>query len=797
MQFNSVTNDAQRETAMPLAHLGHETRDAVVFPQEHILPHTRGIGTEPSGNGDSKAMRNAVDTSRSLDATSAWNGRSVDPMPYITEQVPGAVDRRSRAASLKTKERVGCETNRQAETSSPLTYYRAVDIARAMNLSKKVIQGIAAREQWPSHQCGNRFEFAPPEKIAQLIVARPDLAKDISAPKGVCYADIFPAQQQVVLLREKAVLLYHASVRMEIGKELSLKLVSQQMREDHPLFGCCPNSLRSWIAKYTASGIDGLVDQKRGVVGRKPFAAMLTSEQILRGRAAAIEHGAAGRTNAARAFRELVAAPDLHGEARQFLHGEHPSKSYVAPSLRDAFRSPELTVTLAQVGPHAADLDGPYSECNYDKTPAGKAFTCDDMTANVYVWTEWPNEKGFLLIRPQILAAMDVGSMSWLTIRAVIRSRGQYTKDDAWGLIGDIFDQYGIYPIAVLEGGIWQSNAFVGHKTNLEDDARIGGLRSLGVHMFHARTPRAKIIENAFNNLQYAADRCIGYCGRAEREDLPEEVKRHKYEVEHGQAHPSKYFLHINQYSEHLAKVMEQLNNERNDGKILRGMSPAEKWANDKPAFATMPESGKWMYRSALNIVLATRNGVRITQGSGKYQLSYSYQHPALQAVRGRRVAVYWNDYNPDTDAVVYTIQNGKPHDFICAAKRLGGIDRFEASGKEMADEKRRKAQVHLMCASQVKSMAGHLQRQEKPIEVTTAQNDVQARLAAARARLQGEQAVKSQTARAVNDAQVNDDTIRAAVEPEHQKLVYEPLSSEQLKDILSPPPSDDAPDPF
>ena len=66
------------------------------------------------------------------------------------------------------------------------------------------------------------------------------------------------------------------------------------------------------------------------------------------------------------------------------------------------------------------------------------------------------------------------------------------------------------------------------------------------------------------------------------------------------------------QGSQDLAGVGRALNNERNDGKILRGASPWEKWAAEKPEMRAMPESAKWMYRSAYRVIGVTRNGVRV-----------------------------------------------------------------------------------------------------------------------------------------------------------------------------------------
>ena len=615
-------------------------------------------------------------------------------------------------------------------------WFTAADIALALGTNKKKIHRTAEREKWPTRQVNNRLEYQPPDRIAEIVIGSP-LPSDGRGARGegptVRFSDLVAgdAQREAVLLREQAVQLL--ANNLHLGKQLAVALVCKHFATSHPLFPISARSLRRWGSRYAQAGLDGLVEQKRRRSGRKPFSLDLDASDILRTAAAAVDHGHAkggpahARLNIARAYRNLVADPTVAGPARQWLHGDHPAKSYVPPSVRAAVKqaAPESTVTLLQIGPKAMRDSGPYTECSYANVRPGQAFTADDMTANTYVWVEWPNERGYLLIRPQVLSVMDIGSLCWLNIRAVIRPKGQYTKDDVWGLIGDTFDKYGKFDIAVLEGGTWQSNVIRGHKTGIDDDTRFGGLRALGVKLIHTRTPRGKIIETEFNQLQHAADNCVGYCGRDERRDCPEHVKKWLAACESGKAHPRQFFMHLNQYTEHLAGVMRSLNNERNDGKVLRGETPFDKWSTvfgeevgrgrPGPPRQFIPDSAKWMYRSSYNVVAITRNGVRITQGTGKYQQAYSYDAPELQANKGSRVVVYWNDYDPDTAAVIYTIRNGKPHEFLCVASRVSDLPRFGATQEQMASEAARKKLAHNLAVTKSAAIAPYLQRPAPP----------------------------------------------------------------------------------
>jgi hypothetical protein len=668
-------------------------------------------------------------------------------------------------------------------------FFSARDIALAMGVNKKQVHRTAQREGWPTRSSGNKLEYCPPAAIAAVIIAAPASASPhLRSERSVTFADLAHSddQRNVVLMREKAVQCLQNN--LHLGKEIALELVAHKFKTEQPLFRISVSSLRRWFDAYQLAGIDGLVEQKRGRVGRKAFATDLSDDEILRGRAAAIEHGIKGRLNVARAFRQLASDPTITGPARTWLHGARASKSTVPPSVRDALRTAPLATRLIQQGPKAAKLAGPYTECSYENVPAGKAFTADDMTANVYVWTEWPNEDGYLLIRPQILAAMDIGAMRWQSVRAVIRPKGQYNKDDVWGLIGDVLDTYGRYDIAVLEGGTWQSDVVIGQKTGLSDEARFGGLKSLGVQVIHTRTPRGKIIETAFNSLQHAADACRGFCGRMEMKDCPEDVKRQLAEVRSGLSHPRQYFLHLNEYIAHLAGVMAALNNERNDGKILRGLCPDDKWTQDNPQLEAFPDSAKWLYRSSYRIETVTRNGVRVTMGTGKFQQSYTYSNPeVLEEHRGRRVVIFWNDYDPDTAAVIYTIRNGKPHQFLCVASRVKSLPRFGASEDQMATEAARKKLSHQLAVTQSRSLAPYLQRKARSLPVQSVRNDIAERIAAAREEAEQKKRQQAERRRTVQRAEVTAEDAAAATEilsTEHPR--HADASAEEISNLFA-----------
>jgi hypothetical protein len=475
------------------------------------------------------------------------------------------------------------------ESSSPLiapiespgaTFYRAAsEIAKALGIDKKTVHNRAKRENWPQRGIANRIEYQPPHEIELLLDPAPaPVTLAGTSTDFVQFADLTnPQTRETVRLRERAVL---AVAAFPGGKIQARANVVATFIVKHSGFQISIRSLERWETQYRLLGIDGLVDQKQGNVGRKSALSRLDESTratlVARGKAIAHEKG-----SVAKAARELAAQPNLPASLRHHLHDGHVSKSYVTPSIRSALRTSPLTGALAQ-GPNAARLASRFTPRDYSDLRSGDVYTADDMTSNVLCWCEWPNARGFIIGQPQILPVLDVRSLRGLCVRVIMREGGQYSSDDIWGLFGDVFDQFGLPARGfLLEFGHWQSKRVKGHSTDIQDDDRIGGLASLGLYLIPSFDPRSKgMIEGWFNNFQYHCDRFPGYAGRDQRHQMPEAVKRSLQLIKGGE-HPSKHFPHVKDFANHVQTVMENLNHERQDGQILRGQSPLEQWAGD------------------------------------------------------------------------------------------------------------------------------------------------------------------------------------------------------------------------
>jgi len=618
-----------------------------------------------------------------------------------------------------------------------LQYFPAQEIAEALGVSKKTIHRRADALRWPKEQVGCGFHYCVSTDLAaRIAAARAEAQNEECAtrsttmdPLAVTFADIAGNERQAAKVGLRLAAVELCGSFRDLGREAALALTVQRMRDEHPALNICVRSLRDWCQLYAAHGLNGLVEQKRGVVGRHGVEVPEEFQNL--GKAAVVEFG-----SVAMAARELATHPALPAGMRLFLHGGHARKSYVTPSIKKAITPAQLTMDLIQ-SPRQARLNGRWTPGDYSQCQAGDFFVSDDMTCNVICWAEWPNQLGWRIGQAQLLPVLDVRSLRWLNFRLIIRDGGQYNaQDDIWGLFGDVFDEFGLpHEGFVLEGGHWQAGCVTGIRSGLDADIRVGGLESLGLRNVRSYDPRNKIIETEFNQLQYQMDRMPGFVGREQRTDLSDFVKKRLalLRVKNPLHHPKEFFPHISQLAENVKTAMENLNHTRQDGKLLRGLSPLELWAEHNPQLRQVPESARWLYRSAMNVSQVTSNGIRVTVGSGPKMLAYYWDNPEkLVPLQGRKVVIHWNDNNPDSDAVVRLPMPGSAPKFVCIARRVQPLQRFTATPEQLESEAQRKKAAMHYARTEARSIQPNLVRRTSPIPIDSAAEDLSQRINAA-----------------------------------------------------------------
>jgi hypothetical protein len=155
-----------------------------------------------------------------------------------------------------------------------------------------------------------------------------------------------------------------------------------------------------------------------------------------------------------------------------------------------------------------------------------------------------------------------------------------------------------------------------------------------------------------------------GYCGRNERVDAPETLRKQMAEVEARKVHPSKYFYSYEDWHRRFGEIVNQYNAAPQQGRILAGMSPDE--ALVKLADADDPPM---QFSAGLRYLLAhdkraakvTLNGVTFQVGKQKF----NYRGNEIAHLVGQDVLAWFDPENPET-LVVTDMQRRNP---ICVGR--------------------------------------------------------------------------------------------------------------------------------
>jgi hypothetical protein len=150
-----------------------------------------------------------------------------------------------------------------------------------------------------------------------------------------------------------------------------------------------------------------------------------------------------------------------------------------------------------------------------------------------------------------------------------------------------------------------------------------------------------------------------GYCGRNERVDAPETLRKQMAEVEARKVHPSSYFYSYENWQKRFGEIVNQYNAAPQQGKILAGLSPDEALA--KLADADDPPM---QFSAGLRYLLAhdkrpakvTLNGVTFQVGKQKF----NYRGNEIAHLVGLDVLAWFDPENPE-ELVVTNMKRENP----------------------------------------------------------------------------------------------------------------------------------------
>lgn len=349
--------------------------------------------------------------------------------------------------------------------------------------------------------------------------------------------------------------------------------------------------------------------------------------------------------NLRRAWREALRDGLLsHGVASAYLSNPS-SKSYVPESIARLVLPEAERLRPWHLGPRQAKLNGAYITRDWSDTLPGDWYQADDTTLPLYYWEE--DEKGQPhIMRGQFLPMIDVRTNRILYF--ALHSERNYTAAVIRGLILRTHDTYGLPRQGFhFENGIWRSSKIIkgvqASGEDIEPTETEQGLREWGVKFMHSKpgNARAKKVERVIGMLQDLMEDQPGYCGRNEQTEKFERVQRNKLDVEAGRVHPSKCFLHRNEWIERLGQICEAYNDERQDG-ALGGLSPRAAWESlfdSKQPLVKLTPDTRYLLANHRAPLKVTRNGITI-RANGK---DWVFRNEITAHLVGRVVQVYFN----------------------------------------------------------------------------------------------------------------------------------------------------------
>jgi len=334
-------------------------------------------------------------------------------------------------------------------------------------------------------------------------------------------------------------------------------------------------------------------------------------------------------------------------------------KSYVPKPLRQLAAQDALIVAAAVKNERALRSMVPTLSCDPSRYKVHDIFTYDDVTLPI-LWYVPDGAGWFNIVQGQCLVGADW--RSWRVLQFSLQPDAQYNSKVIRTLFAKTFAAHGLPKELKLEGGMWRSARLIhgndAQRKAVEDAGLeythgdvIHGLQTqLGLKITHAITPTGKTqIESIFRLMQDYLWGDKGYCGRDQRTDLPDKIKRQKYQVEHRQAHPSEFFYSFPQLEERLHQVFTQYNAAPQDGDWLKNESPDEafeKYQNREDPPIAFDARCRHLLACQVSIRhLKTDHTIRFEIGREKF----CYFSPPLMALpAGARVMIHFDPELPE-----------------------------------------------------------------------------------------------------------------------------------------------------
>jgi hypothetical protein len=151
----------------------------------------------------------------------------------------------------------------------------------------------------------------------------------------------------------------------------------------------------------------------------------------------------------------------------------------------------------------------------------------------------------------------------------------------------------------------------------------------------------------------------LGYCGRNERVDAPESLRKQMAEVEARRVHPSKYFYSYEDWQPRFGEIVDQYNAAPQQGKILGGLSPdraLSEFADQDDPPMLLTAGLRYLLAHDKRAAKVTLNGITFQVGKQKF----NYRGNEIAHLVGQDVLAWFDPENPEA-LVVTNMQRKNP----------------------------------------------------------------------------------------------------------------------------------------
>ena len=383
------------------------------------------------------------------------------------------------------------------------------------------------------------------------------------------------------------------------------------------------------------------------------------------------------------AFRETFQGGELSPELTDRFIANPARKSYVPRSVRAAVAPEVKRLMPLHHGPREHELRGPHNHRDFSGMFAGDSFQADDCTCPVvYFEPDSSSRSGYRILRGQLILMIDERSL--LALGFALHSENNYNARIIRALITRVHDSYGLPRRRFyFERGIWKtSKILTGEKQPFATELELAhtelGLREFGVKFSHAKLPRGKVIERVLGLVQNQMERLPGYVGRNEQTERFERVQKQINEARSGVVDPAKYFLSKEQWIEELTRLLDDYNAERQEGKLLKGLSPREAWNRFQSAegLVQLGEKARYLLAHHKLKLRVRRDGITLRPSLG----GGTYCNETTGRFAGQDVLVWCNP--EELDYVAVTSLDRKQGPFV--VPRLEPMPAIDASAEQM-----------------------------------------------------------------------------------------------------------------